>query len=90
MIYRKAVKSDVLKFQIPCQRNNYLKSQNNCMYVLISHDFKDLDIYRSIAGTCNQGWVHVRWSYLASGSFRITSGADAFKACTALYEKIRK
>ena len=34
--------NSVLK--IPCQRNNYLKSQNNCMYVLNISGFQGLDI----------------------------------------------
>jgi len=49
MIYRKAVKSDVLKFQIPCQRNNYLKLQNNCMYVMNISRFQLSDILVFIA-----------------------------------------
>ncbi len=39
------------KLQIPCQRNNYLKSQNNYMYVLNISRFQLSDILVLIAET---------------------------------------
>jgi len=37
-----------------CQRNNYLKSQNNYMYVLNISRFQPLDMLVFIAAICSQ------------------------------------